>query len=249
MPPDTPRRPIAIRSYGAHGTLDRHDFSQIVLPLSGELHMEIDGRGARVNRAVAAYVDAGLRHDQRAGAPNRSLILDLHTGEMDARARERLARTPYIALVPEASALVDYMGAAMARGALSRRRLGLWIPLLIDALLGEDATPLPRLSRLAAMVQDDPGRDWTVDAMAAQVGVGASRLHALVRQAWDTTPRAWLSALRLDHVCRLLADTDVPVADLALRAGYSDQSALTRAMRASRGVTPAAYRRQARDAV
>lgn len=41
-----------------------------------------------------------------------------------------------------------------------------------------------------------------------------------------------------NRICRL--------ADLALRAGYADQSALTRAMQRLTGLTPAAYRRQTR---
>ena len=45
-----------------------------------------------------------------------------------------------------------------------------------------------------------------------------------------------------------LAASERPVADLALLAGYSDQNALTRAMRRVLGQTPAAYRRHIREA-
>jgi AraC-like DNA-binding protein len=47
-------------------------------------------------------------------------------------------------------------------------------------------------------------------------------------------------------VRRLLSSTDLSIAELAYRLGYADQSALTRAMRKAIGLTPAAYRRQAR---
>ena len=51
---------------------------------------------------------------------------------------------------------------------------------------------------------------------------------------------------RIGHVRKWLAESDLPIADLALRAGYADQSALTRAMQRLTGLTPAAYRRQTR---
>jgi transcriptional regulator GlxA family with amidase domain len=83
--------------------------------------------------------------------------------------------------------------------------------------------------------------------MAQAAGVGVSRLHALFRSELDTSPHAWLLALRLERACAWLAGSARPIADVALAAGFSDQSALTRAMRDSLGVTPAAYRRAVQD--
>ncbi|MFR4118588.1 MAG: helix-turn-helix domain-containing protein [Bilophila wadsworthia] len=60
------------------------------------------------------------------------------------------------------------------------------------------------------------------------------------------SPQAWLAERRIGHVRKGLAESDLPIADLALRAGYADQSALTRAMQRLTGLTPAAYRRQTR---
>ena len=52
----------------------------------------------------------------------------------------------------------------------------------------------------------------------------------------------------IEHGPHLPYDTDRPIAELALAAGYADQNALTRAMRRATGSTPAAIRRAARDA-
>lgn len=53
--------------------------------------------------------------------------------------------------------------------------------------------------------------------------------------------------MRLRCVRDALERTDRPIAELAVAAGYSDQNALTRAMRRAFGVTPAAWRRQSRE--
>lgn len=240
---------IAVRSYGPDSTVDRHDFSQIVLPLAGELSMDIAGREARLDRTVAAFVEAGARHDQVSRVANRSLIVDVTGSDLDARTLERLARRPYLPLLPEAASLIEYMSMALSRGHVPAHRLGLWIPLLADALLGDEPRPRSRLSGLLAAMEADPAWGWTVEAMAARIGVSASRLHALFQEELGTTPRAWLSGLRLARVRHLLAHTDLPIAELAYRAGYADQSALTRAMRKATGLTPATFRRNARDAV
>lgn len=118
-----------------------------------------------------------------------------------------------------------------------------WTPLLLDTLTLGTPQPASRLDALLARIEADPGLPWTLDAMARTVGVSVSRLHALFRSERDTTPHDWLLDCRLRLACDWLAGSDRPVADIALAAGFSEQSALTRAMRRHMDTTPAAYRR------
>jgi AraC-like DNA-binding protein len=53
--------------------------------------------------------------------------------------------------------------------------------------------------------------------------------------------------MRLRWVCRQLAATNLPIAQLATQAGYADQSALTHAMRRAMDITPLAYRKRERQ--
>jgi len=121
-----------------------------------------------------------------------------------------------------------------------------WVPLLLDTLALDAPRPVSRLAALMARIQADPGHPWSTDAMAACAGLSVSRLHALFRDEIDASPHAWLLAQRLACARAWLAQSDLPIAELALRAGFSEQSALTRAMRKAGGETPAAYRRDAR---
>lgn len=237
---------IAVRSYGTRSTADTHDFSQLVLPLAGKLSMDIAGRAGIVDRSMAAYVEAGSRHDQVSEGINRSLILDLQPHNLDARTADRLASRRFLSVTPEASNLIDYMGSLLSRERLQPHKLSLWVPLLVDALLGDEPQLPSRVAKLLSVVEANLSKQWTVQAMAQQVGVSASRLHAIFHEALGKSPRAWLTDLRLDHVRRQLGTTDLSIAELAYRFGYADQSALTRAMRKATGMTPAAYRRRAR---
>jgi AraC-like DNA-binding protein len=53
-----------------------------------------------------------------------------------------------------------------------------------------------------------------------------------------------LRDLRVQHACRLLATSDRPFAEIAVDAGFCDQSHLCRAVRRHTGLTPGALRRR-----
>ena len=77
--------------------------------------------------------------------------------------------------------------------------------------------------------------------MARLANLSISRLHALFREEMDTSPHVWLQQQRIARACDLLATSDASIVEIALAAGFSEQSALTRAMRDSIDATPAAY--------
>ncbi len=87
-----------------------------------------------------------------------------------------------------------------------------------------------------------PGADWPVARMAAEVGVSGSRLHALFAREFGLSPQAWLGAARLRWAKRQLLGGDASISAIALHAGYSEQSALTRALRRETGMTPRQWR-------
>jgi AraC-like DNA-binding protein len=245
--PLTSRINLAVRSYGIDPGTDRHDFAQLVLPLSGSLDMDIGGRGGSVSPGRAAFVDFGAWHSQTSASPNRSLILDLDAASLGPEIGEKLVRHPFAALTPAAGKLVDYMGLLMDGSAAPTEAIRLWVPLLLDALVLDAPRPRSRLAALMASIEAEPGLPWTTVTMAERAGLSVSRLHALFRSELDTTPRAWLAEARLHRVSEWLRHSDHSIAELAYRGGYADQSALTRAMRKATGLTPAAYRRQNRE--
>jgi len=87
-----------------------------------------------------------------------------------------------------------------------------------------------------------PGLDWSVARMAALAGVGCSRLHALFVREFGLPPLAWVSAARLRWARRQLLCSDASISDIAQRAGYSEHSAFTRALRRESGRTPRQWR-------
>lgn len=234
---------LHLRSYGRDPGADRHAYAQLVLPLAGAIRLDIDGHADRLDPLRGACVAPGAWHSQTGDAGNRALILDVAAESLHGAPWERLLERRFMPLGPAARKLVEFMGLMGAQHAAGPATLRGWTPLLLDALTLAAPRPASRLAALLARMEAAPGLAWTTESMANAAGLSVSRLHALFRTELDTSPRAWLQALRLAQARAWLAGTARPIADIALAAGFSDQSALTRALRNATGMTPAAYRR------
>lgn len=82
--------------------------------------------------------------------------------------------------------------------------------------------------------------------VASSVGVTPGYLTTLVRQRTGRTVLDWIIERRLAQARRLLAETDLPVADIARRVGVPDPGYFARVFRRGNGVSPRAWRRAAR---
>jgi AraC-like DNA-binding protein len=234
---------IDLRSYDVPFS-DAHDFAQMVLPLRGKLTLDINGHGAVLHPLRAAFIAPGLVHTQFSDEANASLILDFDLAAVPPETAGLLVRRPFAPVSAATAKLVDFMGMLQAQGAASASVLANWTPLLLESLTSQPVRPASRLQAALTQFEAAPGQPWNTDSMAQVACLSVSRLHRVFREELDTTPQAWLNAMRLRLVCRLLAETTLPIAQLATQAGFADQSALTHAMRRTLDTTPLAYRRQ-----
>ena len=246
MPAPAPTE-LDLRSYGAVPQAGVHGFAQLVLPLKGKLTLEINGKGGVAHPLRAAFIAPGLVHTQFSDEPNQSLILDFDLATVPASTSARLAERPYAAISAPAAKLIDYIGLMRAHSGASQATLANWAPLLLDALALQEVRPSSRLLVALGKIEAQPGQPWNTESMARTACMSVSSLHRVFREELHTTPLAWLTDMRLRWVCRQLAATDLPIAQLATLAGYADQSALTHAMRRAMDITPLAYRKRERQ--
>ena len=69
------------------------------------------------------------------------------------------------------------------------------------------------------------------------------QLDRRMRRVFGLTTGQWVLQTRISHARDRLIDTDLPIAAIALEAGYSDQSSFTRQFRRSTGLSPSGFRR------
>ncbi|MEV0759011.1 AraC family transcriptional regulator [Nocardia sp. NPDC050435] len=104
----------------------------------------------------------------------------------------------------------------------------------------------PDLARAVAAMHADPGREWTVEALAKVALASRSGFAARFQAATGLTPGRYLTSLRVERAQRFLAEPDVSVGNVARRLGYRSETAFGRAFRRHTGVTPSEWRRNAR---
>jgi AraC-like DNA-binding protein len=80
--------------------------------------------------------------------------------------------------------------------------------------------------------------------MALAAGCSVATLERRMRGVYGLSPQQYVTRLRVDAAAHLLAATDVPIAEVAHRSGFTDQALLTRTFGRLTGETPAQFRRR-----
>jgi AraC-like DNA-binding protein len=169
---------------------------------------------------------------------------------------------PPLAVVPagpRTGATLDLLAAEVSRDepgqdAVLNRLLDLLLVLALRAWCAESATlPAwyralgdPAIGEALRLLHTDPAHRWTVAELAAKVGLSRAAFAARFATLVGEPPLTYLTGWRMTLAADLLRDTEKTVAAVAREAGYTDSFAFSVAFKRARGVSPSAWRRQAR---
>jgi AraC-like DNA-binding protein len=240
-----------IRRYGRDVETHAHPHHQIVLPLEGILRMEVAGKAGDVSASKAAIISSGQEHSFVGSPGNAFLVVDVPGETRPGRAaRDRIweasERRPFIALDRGVVGLCAFLVGEVGRVSFKGLRAAVAGDMLLGALerqLGFDEPPLEGpLARAMSFMDAQFDRAVTVEEVARASGVSVSRLHRLFSVRFDSSPQRYMTTCRLRHAARLLENSELSVVEVALKAGYGDQSSFTRAFRREFETTPASYR-------
>jgi AraC family transcriptional regulator len=184
------------------------------------------------------------RHDidfPPAGA--RCLIVELRDAAgLDAGPRSLFLEDPWLGSLaaatghavlrsgPGAQARVDHLVAELVAQVSRRRR-------------ARAARIPPRwLAEARERLRAAEGRFPAVAELAAALGVDRAHLARAFRDHYGVTMGAFARGVRVERALRLLGDAARPLSDIALEAGFADQSHMTRVVAAATGATPARLR-------
>lgn len=87
------------------------------------------------------------------------------------------------------------------------------------------------------------GRRMSVAEMSEAVSLSESWFTHVFKNTTGVPPLQWQMSRRVERARALLAESELSVAEIADRLGFSDQAHFTRAFRQVAGETPAAWRR------
>lgn len=103
---------------------------------------------------------------------------------------------------------------------------------------GADPVVGPALARL----HDEPGRAWTLDALAAEVHVSRATLSRKFTGLVGQPPMTYLKRWRLAHAADLLRAGGRSVEQVGREVGYGNAFAFSAAFSREHGMSPRAYR-------
>jgi AraC-like DNA-binding protein len=102
------------------------------------------------------------------------------------------------------------------------------------------------LIRVREYIGGHLGENIELETLAGIAGLSKWHFARAFKQSVGTPPHFYLLQRRLERAQQLLAETDLSLAQIALRIGFSDQSHFSRRFRMFVGMTPRSFRRSKR---
>lgn len=103
----------------------------------------------------------------------------------------------------------------------------------------------PFLSGVIAAIDDDPGRDWTIEHLAALSAMSRTVFAARFRRSFGRSPASYVTGVRMRRAKELL-DAGTPVSETSRLLGYSSDEGFSRAFRRHTGIAPSVWRSERR---
>ncbi len=95
---------------------------------------------------------------------------------------------------------------------------------------------------LAELATDADAPDFSLGGLAARVGLSPRQTARLFQSETGLSFRRYRSVTRLEAACKLLVTTELPIAEVALGAGWSSLGSFYDSFRRATGMSPARYR-------
>jgi AraC-like DNA-binding protein len=96
--------------------------------------------------------------------------------------------------------------------------------------------------RIREYIDDNLDQRISVELLAGLANLSVCYFVRAFKQSMGVTPHDYLIRQRVERTKQLLSDTDVPLSQIALAAGFADQSHFARRFRQHVGMSPRDYR-------
>jgi len=229
-----------------------HEHPTMAVVLSGVFRKELAGGVQEAAPGTLIAEPAGERHANWFGPRGARVVLlqPLLPGEEGEIPWRTLFGRPHLSVDPWCAALARRIARELSSpDDLSLLALeGLVLELLISAARGRPSGPLrrapPWLARIEELLRVEFVCPPSMRSLALEAGVHPVHLARVFRRHHGCTAASHVRKLRVAWAQEELLRPGATVTEVALAAGFSDQSHFTRAFRQIIGMAPGRWRRQ-----
>ncbi len=108
---------------------------------------------------------------------------------------------------------------------------------------GRSARLSTRAEAITSYIVSHHADDMPLPDLAKRFGLSPGAFSRFFRRTVGTTLEAYRTRIRIHAACRLLADGDLPITEIAFASGFRNLASFNRRFLAERKMTPSAYRR------
>jgi AraC family transcriptional regulator, alkane utilization regulator len=124
------------------------------------------------------------------------------------------------------------------------------VRLYLHSLAGDKRTWLgsltdPEIGQVLAVMARRMGEPWTVSDLADEVAMSRSSFAARFTERVGMPPLQYLTEIRMNRACEMLADPACSIKQIAQDVGYDSVAAFSNAFKRDRGISPNHWRQSA----
>jgi len=240
------------KAYSPRATLPTHahELSHFCFVLAGNYKESIAGRIFEREPTALVYYPPDVSHAEKHFTQGRHFLV-----EIDFKGLERV---------------MDY-GAHLSEPALLRNDSSLWLAarmyrefseqdgfsaLVLESIATEllietsrqdarkaERKPPPWLERVKEFLRENFSEPPCLDDLAKAVNVHPTHLARVFRQYERCTVGDYIRQVRINYARQRMLSSNEPLVEIALAAGFADQTHFTRSFKRLTGITPSEFRR------
>lgn len=218
-----------------------HDFHQLILPISGNLFLEIEGEQLKVNNDVVAYVSASNKHSFIAEQENRFILANVPLAWKDAL----IELPPFLKLTPTVKSYIYFISCQLqdlAVSALNQEQILAMLLDLISKPLSTREQIDKRILLAKTFLDDHVGASVSLEQVAMAAHLSVRQLSTLFKEQLGFTPLNYVREQRMKKALTLLTQSTLPITTIAESVGYQNLSAFSDRFKKHFGRSPRIYR-------
>lgn len=99
-----------------------------------------------------------------------------------------------------------------------------------------------QFTHLRTVIMSQLNKNWTIQTMAAQIGLGRSKFHTIYKSLFGISPINDLINMRISSAKMLLLHSDISISEIAEQLGYNSLAHFTKQFHAVVGIPPGRFR-------